>query len=94
MIKRIHYYLIPMLLCLSPAALQAQPECEDSVEFAKNGWQSKAVQSDIDDYLRDHRMKVNWQQEPIPPDQIGRDYYEWLWSGKIGAKMKQELMQR
>ncbi len=73
---------------------QAEVLCEDRDEFEKDGWQYSEVQSAMDSYLQQHKMRVRWLQEPIPPDQIGRDYYEWLWSGKFGAGMKRELMQR
>jgi hypothetical protein len=48
----------------------------------------------MDDYLRAHRMRVHWLQEPRPPDAVGRDYYEWLWMHDFGTGMRAELVQR
>lgn len=63
------------------------------MEFEKNGWRLKPVQQAMDDYLRDHRMRINWGQEPRPPSAVGRDYYEWLWTDNFGAGMKAGLVQ-
>ncbi|HEX4940692.1 MAG TPA: hypothetical protein VFX11_18605 [Candidatus Kapabacteria bacterium] len=85
---------ILMLLALSPVAALADDICPDPVAFIDAGWQHESVQDAMDDYLRDHRMRANWGQEPVPPDAVGRDYYEWLWISEFGAKMKGELVQR
>jgi hypothetical protein len=79
------------LLIISSAA-RADEICKDRMEFEKNGWQLKPVQQAMDNYLRDHRMRVNWLHEPRPPDAVGRDYYEWLWTDEFGAGMKAGLV--
>jgi len=81
------------LLCW-PLYSQAAEPCSDSAVFAEDGWQDQRVQDAMDNYMRDHRMRANWQNQPAPPDQIGRDYYYWLWHNDFGAKMKAELTQR
>ncbi|RLT87362.1 MULTISPECIES: hypothetical protein [unclassified Ketobacter] len=81
-----------LMLLAQPVA--AQPLCDDVEAFSADGWQLDPVQDAMDKYLRDHRMRANWRQQPAPPDQIGRDYYEWLWHSDFGAIMKAELMQR
>ena len=69
--------------------------CTDKAEFEKNGWQLKLVQQAMDDYLRDHGIRVNWLHEPRPPpNAVGRNYYEWLWIDEFGAGMKVKLVQR
>ena len=73
---------------------RADEICTDKMEFEKDGWQLKPVQQAMDDYLRDHRMRVNWLQEPRPPSAVGRNYYEWLWIDQYGAGMKAELVRR
>ena len=80
-----------------PGVVSASPAdeiCADRMEFEKDGWQLKPVQQAMDEYLRDHRMRVNWGKEPRPPSAVGRDYYEWLWIHDFGAGMKAELVQR
>jgi hypothetical protein len=76
------------------SAPRADEMCTDKTDFEKNGWQLKPVQRAMDDYLRDHRIRVNWLHEPRPPNAVGRDYYEWLWIDEFGAGMKAELVQR
>ena len=63
------------------------------MEFENTGWQLKPVQQAMDNYLRDHRIRVNWLKEPRPPSAVGRDYYEWLWIDDFGARMKADLVQ-
>ena len=77
-----------------PSAPHADEICKDKADFEKNGWQLKPVQRAMDDYLRDHRMRVNWLHEPRPPNAVGRDYYEWLWMDEFGAGMKAQLVRR
>jgi hypothetical protein len=72
---------------------QSDEICADREEFEKNGWQLRPVQQAMDNYLRDHRMRVNWLREPRPPSAVGRDYYEWLWMDEFGATMKAELVE-
>ncbi len=72
----------------------AEQICSDPEWFNKSGWQETIVQQAMDDYLRDHRMRVNWLKEPRPPDSIGKSYYEWLWSSGFGSEMKSELVAR
>jgi hypothetical protein len=76
------------------SAPRADQICRDKTDFEKNGWQLKPVRRAMDDYLRDHRIRVNWLHEPRPPNAVGRDYYEWLWIDEFGAGMKAELVQR
>lgn len=88
---------ILLLILFVPLALAAPdpaPLCEDSEVFADDGWEQPPVQEAMDDYLRDHRMRANWLDQPSPPDQIGMDYYQWLWTNQYGAAMKSELMRR
>ena len=73
---------------------RADEICTDKKNFEKNGWQLKPVQRAVDDYLRDHRIRVNWLHEPRPPNAVGRNYYEWLWIDEFGAEMKVKLVQR
>ena len=73
---------------------RADEICTDKVDFERNGWQLKPVQRAMDDYLRDHRIRVNWLHEPRPPNAVGRNYYEWLWIDEFGAEMKVKLVQR
>jgi hypothetical protein len=47
--------------------------CTDKAEFEKNGWQLKLVQQAMDDYLRDHGIRVNWLHEPRPPQRSGEE---------------------
>lgn len=68
--------------------------CADRTLFEAEAWQHEEIQHAMDDYLLKHRMRARWMQEPIPPDQIGKDYYEWLWQSSFGAGMKQELVNR
>ena len=76
------------------SATRADEICTDKSEFEKDGWQLRPVQQAMDNYLRDHRMRVNWLNEPRPPNAVGRNYYEWLWIDEFGAGMKAELVQR
>lgn len=93
-------HLFPMCLLAAgvllgePSAANTDEICPDRAEFEKEGWQQEPVQRAMDDYLRDHRMRVNWLKEPRPPSAVGRDYYEWLWMDEFGATMKAELVQR
>ena len=80
--------------CLWAGLASAQTVCQARSEFVETGWRQPAVQEAMDHYLRQHRMRANWLREPVPPDQIGRDYYEWLWHSEFGAGMKRELVQR
>ena len=82
------------ILLIMVSAAQADEICMDKIEFEKKGWQLKPVQQAMDNYLRDHRMRVNWLKQPRPPSAVGRDYYEWLWIDEFGARMKAELVQR
>lgn len=86
-----------LLLGVGNLYAEAAPEdelCHDQALFIQDGWQQQTVQDAMDDYLRDHRMHANWLQEPVPPDQIGKDYYEWLWHNRFGATMKRQLVHR
>lgn len=88
---------ILFLILFVPLALAepaSAPLCEDGEVFFEDGWEQPAVQEAMDDYLRDHRMRANWLNQPSPPDQIGSDYYQWLWNSEFGATMKNELMRR
>ena len=81
------------ILCLSLSApVMAEPLCANYDLFIDQGWEHQAVQDAMDRYMRDHRMRANWLNQPAPPDQIGRDYYEWLWHNDFGARMKAELI--
>jgi hypothetical protein len=73
---------------------RANEICTDKANFERNGWQLKPVQRAMDDYLRDHRIRVNWLHEPRPPNAVGRNYYEWLWIDEFGAGMKVKLVQQ
>ena len=66
--------------------------CADYDLFLEQGWEHQPVQDAMDAYMRDHRMRANWLNQPSPPDQIGRDYYEWLWHNDFGARMKAEVV--
>jgi hypothetical protein len=90
---RIHVLAAGLLVGVLSAP-RADEICIDKADFEKNGWQVKPVQRAMDDYLRDHRIRVNWLHEPRPPNAVGRDYYEWLWIDEFGAGMKAELMQQ
>jgi hypothetical protein len=87
-------------LCVAAVSAAAADEgreevnCDSRAGFIADGWQQKPVQAAMDAYLRDHRMRANWMHEPRPPDAVGRDYYEWLWTTDFGAAMKQALVQR
>ena len=83
-----------LLLSLFVSAVAAQTLCPDRKVFEKDGWQLQPVQKAMDEYLREHRMRVNWLHEPRPPNAVGRGYYEWLWIDPYGAGMKAELVQR
>ena len=85
---------IATVIFLCPLLAHAESLCFDLEQFQEDGWHQPEVQAAMDDYLRQHRMRVNWLREPVPPDQIGKDYYEWLWHSGFGARMKQELMLR
>ena len=63
---RVHVFAAGMVLGMASAS-QADVICTDRMEFDKAGWQLKPVQQAMDDYLRDHRMRVNWLQEPRLP---------------------------
>ena len=82
------------VLQITNTATLADEICADKMEFEKNGWKLEQVQQAMDIYLRDHRMRVNWLNEPRPPSVVGRDYYEWVWFAEFGATMKTELVQR
>jgi hypothetical protein len=82
------------MLLIMASVTQAAEICTSQMEFEKNGWQLKPVQQTMDNYLRDHRMRVNWLHEPRPLNAVGTDYYEWLWIDEYGARMKAELVQR
>lgn len=86
------WIVLTVLLCMEN--LTAEVVCPSPEEFVDNGWESKMVQKDMDRYLRDHRMRVNWMQEPRPPNAVGKDYYEWLWIDEFGAAMKAELVEK
>lgn len=86
--------ILALWLVCGQSVAEADNPCADPAMFAESGWQHPAVQDAMDDYLRDHRMRVNWLQEPRPPNAIGRDYYEWLWIDPFGARMKAGLVQR
>ena len=73
---------------------RADEICTDKANFERTGWQLKPVQRAMDNYLRDHRIRVNWLHEPRPPNAVGRNYYEWLWIDEFDAGMKTELVQR
>jgi hypothetical protein len=90
---RLRVFMAGVLLIMA-SATGAEEICTDKMEFEKTGWQSGTVQQAMDNYLRDHRMRVNWLREPRPPSAVGRDYYEWLWIDEFGAGMKAELVQR
>ena len=79
---------------LTPPLMNAQGSCEDYDQFVENGWQLPEVQEAMDHYLRNHRMRANWLNQPAPPDQIGSDYYQWLWHNSFGANMKRDISQR
>jgi len=81
------------MLLITISTTLAEKVCTDKMEFEKNGWKLEQVQQAMDIYLRDHRMRVNWLNEPWPPSAVGRDYYEWLWFAEIGATMKTEIIQ-
>jgi hypothetical protein len=89
----IHALVAGMLLGVGLAP-RADEICTDRTDFEKSGWQLKPVQRAMDDYLRDHGIRVNWLHEPRPPNAVGRDYYEWLWIDEFGAGMKAELVRR
>lgn len=74
--------------------VMADELCADYDLFQDQGWQYPQVQDAMDTYLREHRMRANWLNQPAPPDQIGRDYYEWLWHNSFGARMKSEVVHR
>jgi hypothetical protein len=84
--------LAGILLSLVLSQALAEEICPDAEAFIADGWQHETVQDAMDDYLRDHRMRANWEKQPVPPDAIGRDYYEWLWFNEFGATMKHELV--
>ena len=86
--------VLALLLVLQTGAVMAEPVCPSPEEFAVDGWRHPEVQSAMDDYLRDRRTRVNWLQEPRPPNAIGREYYEWLWIDEFGAAMKAEMEKR
>lgn len=92
-ISRLRLFAVVILL-ITGSATRAAEICTDKVGFERDGWQLKPVQQAMDDYLRDHRVRVNWLKEPRPPNAVGRDYYEWLWIDEFGAGMKTELVQR
>ncbi len=82
------------MLVIGSSHVFAAVDCSDPEAFLQTGWQQPEVQKAMDHYLRDHKMRVNWMQEPRPPNAVGRDYYEWLWSDEFGAAMKAELVAR
>lgn len=84
----------PAILLFFSTHLMGQSLCDDPEQFAQFGWQESQVQTAMDRYMREHRMRANWLNQPSPPDQIGRNYYEWLWSNNFGAAMKRELTGR
>ncbi|MGD8311865.1 MAG: hypothetical protein PVJ66_04650 [Gammaproteobacteria bacterium] len=86
--------IVACLLLIVVPGTRADEICTDKEEFENNGWQLEPVQQAMDNYLRDHRMRVNWLKEPRPPNAVGRDYYEWLWIDEFGATMKADLVQR
>lgn len=86
--------LVLIFMMLWTHAARATTLCPDTDAFLASGWEQPEVQDAMDDYLRDHRIRVNWQQEPQPPNAVGRDYYEWLWIDEFGAAMKAELVDR
>jgi hypothetical protein len=90
---RIHALAAGILLAVV-SGTRADELCTDRIEFERDGWQLEPVQQAMDDYLRDHGMRVNWLQEPRPPSAVGRNYYEWLWTHDFGVGMKAELVQR
>ena len=55
------------------SASRADETCTDEANFERNGWQLKPVQRAMDDYLRDHRIRVNWLLKPRPPNAVGRE---------------------
>jgi hypothetical protein len=90
---QVYVFAAGILLSTASATL-ADEICTDKSEFEKDGWKLRPVQQAMDNYLRDHRMRVNWLNEPRPPNAVGRDYYEWLWIDKFGVGMKAELVKR
>ena len=82
------------LIGVGGSAVAEETLCSERGEFIESGWQQQPVKDAMDRYLREHRIRINWQQEPRPPSAIGRDYYEWLWQANIGAAMKNELVAR
>ena len=86
----------PVLVLLWALTLSVRAEelCLDYEQFQAQGWEYQEVQDAMDRYLRDHRMRANWLNQPAPPDQIGRDYYEWLWHNDFGARMKADIVHR
>jgi len=82
------------LIALWPYCIWADALCEDYEQFAQYGWEHEQVQNAMDVYLRDHRMHANWLNQPAPPDQIGSDYYQWLWHNRFGAVMKRDVTQQ
>lgn len=82
------------MMLIMVSATWADEICTDKMGIEKNSWQLRPVQKAMDIYLRDHRIRVNWLNEPRPPNAVGRDYYECLWIDEFCASMKAELVQR
>lgn len=83
-----------IILLIAPQLLLADDLCEDRDVFLDDGWEHQAVKDAMDIYLREHRMHANWLDQPAPPDQIGRDYYQWLWHNNFGAAMKRNVVEQ
>ncbi len=96
MVKNVAKTSLLFALCLTWVVLplRAEQPCAEYEIFLEQGWEQQVVQDAMDDYMREHRMRANWLNQPSPPDQIGRDYYEWLWHNDFGARMKAELVRR
>lgn len=88
------FLLLILSLNLSAESTSTASLCDDPELFWQQGWEHQAVQDAMDLYLRDHRMRANWLNQPAPPDQIGKDYYQWLWHNSFGAAMKREIVQQ
>ena len=46
----------------------------DKADFERGGWQLRPVQRAMNDYRRDHCIRVYWLHEPHPPDAVTKEY--------------------
>jgi|GEM_PF-1406999 len=88
--KRIVFVIVIML----PLPVFSESLCHNYEGFSEKGWRYDPVREDMKNYMRDHRMAPTKFKDSMPPDAIGKDYYQWLWGTQFGAAMRRAMIDK